>query len=337
MKIQEQDFVQFLTIKGKLAKKTIDTYRIRFRIINRWLETNKIELDKYAFEKFLYELREKDLSNSAINTYIQTAKHIEGYCKDRGLPTGFSEGIESMPKTHPEINPLTHDEVEQLFNTHLEYKNRNGVNCDSLDLKYVTLTKFLALTGSRIEEAASLKIKRLDIDNGQAYLVNTKNKQNRYVFFDGEIKFALTELVKGRKDDDLVFTNSKGEHIKNGDFNKDLQLRAKKAGITKRVHAHLLRHSFGTSLYKSSHDVVAVKELMGHKDIKSTMIYVSLDTEYLKKSAQRHPLLRKYIKPIERIKEVKECIQALNLDDDNRLDFSLLEHSGTLKFEVKIK
>ena len=91
MQVEEKDFVQFLSIKKRLAPKTVDTYRIRFCVVKRWLISKNIELTKYSFEGFLYELKERGLSNTAINTYIQSAKHLEGYCKDRGMPIVFTE------------------------------------------------------------------------------------------------------------------------------------------------------------------------------------------------------------------------------------------------------
>lgn len=338
MQIAEQEFVQYLTIKKKLAPKTVDTYRIRFLVVKRWLLENRAELTKHTFEGFLYELKEKRLSNAALNTYIQTIKHLEGFCKDRGLPTGFTEGIENLPKTHPEINPLTPEEVERLLSAHLEYKNRNGVSCDDLDKKYLALTTFLALTGCRFDEAATLKVKRLDIEGGRAFLVNTKNKQNRYIFFNGDIKNVLKDLIEGKNDDDLVFSNSKGQHIHPGDFNTDLRVRAQKAGITKRVHAHLLRHSFATQLYKSTHDITLVATVLGHKDIKTTNdTYVHLDTEYLQRAIQRHPLMRRYVEPREIIREIKEVIETYKLKDDDRFSFELSERNNQLNLVVIAK
>lgn len=171
----------------------------------------------------------------------------------------------------------------------------------------MTLTHFIAVTGCRFDEATSLQVKRLDIENERAFLVNTKNKQNRHIFLKGEIKEKLKKIIEAKNEEDLVFTNSKGQHFHDGDFNNNLRLRAEKAGILnpKRIHTHLLRHSYGTSLYKSTHDIVALKEILGHKDIKSTQIYVNLDTEHLQKiSSKTHPLLRKYIEPKETLKDI---------------------------------
>lgn len=326
MKIEIKDFVQYLTIKKKLAASSVHTYKIRFLVLKRWLAENKFELDKLSLETFLFEKKEEGKSNAAVNTYIQTIGHIDGFCKDRSLPFGFSEGLENLPKTKSEIIILSVDEINKLVHTELGYKNRNGVDCSDLDLKYRTLTHFLAQTGCRFEEAASLKAKRLDISNGKATLVKTKNKDNRYVYFNGPIKEDLEYLLKGKNLEELVFTNSKGQHIKPGDFNNDLRKRAETAGIInpKRVHAHLLRHSFATNLIVAGVDLTIVSTLLGHKDIQTTFeTYVHLADETLKKAALRNPLLRQYADPSEIIKMVKSAIESLKLGEDKRFNFQI--------------
>ncbi|OGH18814.1 MAG: hypothetical protein A2770_04220, partial [Candidatus Levybacteria bacterium RIFCSPHIGHO2_01_FULL_38_12] len=314
-------------------------YSGRFLIIKKWLLLNNTELSKQSVENFLYEKKDKEkLSNATVNTYIQTLNHIEGYCKDRGLPTGFMDGTESLPKTQPEINPLTPEETERLLNTHLDYKNRNGVSCNDLDFKNLTFTNFLAITGCRFEEAASLRVKRLDIENERAFIINTKNKHNRFIFFKGSIKQLLEKIIKGKNDEDLVFTNSKNQHIHPGDFNNDLRLRAKKAGITKRVHAHLLRHSYATQLYKSTHDITLVATVLGHRDIKTTNdTYVHLDTEFLQKAIQRHPLLRKYIEPKDILKDIKLSIDSFKIDDDERFSYNATMTNNGLEVKIVTK
>lgn len=340
MKIDERDFIQFLTIKRKLAGNSIRTYSGRLRIIKKWLFSNNAELTKQSVENFLYEKKEKEkLSNAAVNTYIQTLNHIESYSRDRGLPAGFMDGIEGLPKTQSEIIPLSTEEIDALLNTHLEYKNRNGVNCDNLDFKYLTLTAFIVFTGLRYEEAASLQVKRLDIENGRATIVNTKNKHNRFVFIHHDpLKKALRDLAKGRSPEDLVFTNSKNQHVHAGDFNYDLQLRAQKAGITKHVHAHLLRHSFATELQKATHDIAGIATILGHKDIKTTYeSYVHLDTETLQRFTQKFPLLRKYIKPIDVLKDVKLTVDGYKLDDDERFSYNASIGEKGLEIKIMVK
>ena len=63
--------------------------------------------------------------------------------------------------------------------------------------------------------------------------------------------------------------------------------RAEKAGIKKRVHPHLLRHTYGSHLAMAGVDLPTIKELMGHSDISTTMIYMHLHPEHLQKAVNK--------------------------------------------------
>ncbi len=338
MQTKEEEFQKFLVVNQGLVGSTVHTYLNRFQRIKRWLHENNLELTQQSVVDFLFEKTEQELSNSTINTYRQTFIHIDLYCKSHGLPYGFTEGTKNLPKIQPEIIILSEEELERLLDTHLTYKNRNGVDCSTLDDKYLTLTMFLAYTGCRFEEAASLKIKRLDIGNGKATLVDTKNKQNRFVYFEGApIKEALTKLIKDRDPEDLVFTGSTGKHVIPGTFNDNIRLRAQKAGINKRTHAHLLRHSFATHLLMAGNDITIVSTLLGHKDIRTTYeTYVHLADTALQKGAQKHPLMRKFISAEEKIKEAVEMLEKLNLGSDSRLIYNLIQNNSSLEFKLSL-
>lgn len=336
--IEEKDFVQYLTVKKRLSKRSIKTYVIRFRIATRWHDSQKIEFSNQSIENFIFELRNKGLKNITINTYIQSLNHIDGYCKDRGLPHGFMEGIESLKKNRTQIIILSLEEIERLITTHLDYKNRNGMDNSNLDLKYLTFTWFLVLTGCRFEEAASLPVKRLDIENGRASLIDTKNGDDRFVYFDGPIKSNLSELIKNKSENDLVFTNGKGKHLIPGDYNDDLHRRAKEAGITKRVHAHLLRHSFATHFYQATHDIAMVATVIGHRDIQTTyQVYVHLADDVIKQAVRKHPLMRSYISIADRLREVENTIDSLGFKDDERFQVDIRRNDDCILIKIALR
>lgn len=333
--IDEQDFIQYLTIRKNLADHSVRMYMIRLRIINRWLIHENKSLSKEDVETFLFELKNKGLKNRSISTYIQTLRHMDKYSKDRKLPYGFMDEIDNLKKTKSEIIILSIDEVERLISTPLCYSNRNGQDNSNLDLVYLTFTIFLAITGCRFEEATSLLVKRLDIENGRASFVHTKNGDNRYAYFRGPIVGLLKQLTHGKSENDLVFTNSKGRNLYASDYRDNLIKRAKEAGISKRVHPHILRHSFATHFYEATHDIAMVATLIGHKDIQTTYdTYIQLADETIRKSSMRHPLMRMYVSIAERLKEVENIIDNLKLEEDGRFKVNYTKTDRSLIIEI---
>ncbi len=328
MQIEEKDFVKFLTINQGIVGNTIRTYSNRFRIIVAWLENNNLELTNENVINFLYEQKHTlRRSNSTVNTYRNVFLLIDKYCKYHNLPFGFTDGTKNLPKTHPDITILSEVELVSLLSTKVEYKNRNGKDNSSLDDKYLTITEFLAITGCRFDEAASLQIKRLDIENGKAYLVQTKNGDNRNVYFEGDnLKQSLRGLIQGRDSEELIFTGSTGNKIFPGTFNENLRLRGKLAGISKfeRLHAHILRHTFATHMLQAGIDITLVAKLLGHKDIRITYeTYIHLADTTLQKAVRKHPLLRKYENPQDRIDEFLELVNKFKFGADSRFNFKI--------------
>lgn len=336
MQIEEIEFKKFLTINQALAENSVKTYIKNFRILKKWIEDNNLELNHTTLVSFLFEKRsEEKLKNSTVNSFRQTIIHLDKYSKLNGLSYGFSDDIKHLPKIKPEVIFLSQEEEDKLLSVHINYKKRNGFDCENLDFKYLTLIWFYLITGSRYNEAASLKIKNLDIGNGKAMLVNTKNRETRYIYFDGPIKESLNRLVIGRDENDLVFTNSKGTKVGDGIINDDLKRRAVLAGITKHVHIHTLRHTFATLMYKETRDIALVSRLLGHKDIRVTIeTYVHLVDDDLKIGSRKHPLIRRYADKKERIFEAVEAIKRLDFREEDGFTCINIIDNNTLKIKI---
>jgi integrase/recombinase XerD len=197
---------------------------------------------------------------------------------------------------------------------------------------------FLAYTGCRFSEAANLKIKDVDFDGGRATFIDTKNNENRSVYFIDPLKSKLKELSKDLQLNDLIFRNSREKRINPQDYSNDLKKRAIKADIKKRVFPHNFRHSYITHLLGAGVPITEVASLVGHKDIQTTFdTYMHLADETLKKASMRHPLVRNNINPVEIIRLAKETINNLRLSDDKRFNYLVTETEGKLYFEISIK
>lgn len=336
MQIDEKDFLSFITIKQNLAPETIRHCMSRFRIIRTWF-ANK-ELTKENVETFLLELKQNGLRNNSLNTYNFALRHLRDYCKDRGMPSDFFDGFKSFRKNRADIVIFTIEEIEKILNTTLTYGKFRGRDVSFLDFRYRVLTAFLACTGCRYSEAAELKIKRLDLSAGKARFVNTKNNENRTIYYVEPLISDLKKITEGTDPDNFVFRNAMERHIKVSDYSADLKRRARAAGVTKRTFPHNFRHSYITHMLEAGVPITEVASLVGHKDIRTTYsTYMHLADKTLMRAAMRHPLVRKNVSPSEVIKTIKEALENFHLEGDDRFKFEILEKANELKFSLQAK
>lgn len=336
MHINEEDFKSFITIKQSLAAQSIRHCRTRIRLINNWFEDK--ELNKENVEKYFLELKEKGLTNNTLNTYYFVFRQIKDYCRDRGLDYSFLDGFKSFKKTKADIIIFTHEEIENILNTELKYGKFRGKDCSLLDIRYRTLTMFLAYTGCRYSEAAELQIKRLDISAGKAIFIHTKTNENRTAYITEPLISKLKILIEGRSQDDLVFRNAVEKQLHVNDFSEDLKKRALKAGVIKRTFPHNFRHSYITHLLEAGVPITEVASLVGHKDIQTTYsTYMHLADKTLQRAAMRHPAVRKNVDPNEIIRSAKEWIENQNYGTDSRFKYELKQTDKGIEFILKLK
>lgn len=316
--INSADFIKFITVKKGLRAGSIRTYTTRLNVINKWLKEADRRLDKDSVEDFLLYLRKLGRNNNTLNTYVFTFRYIKDYLQDRGLPNDFD--VQSFEKYHPPIIPLTDEEIDRLLEVNLVFKIGGGTKVvEAQTIVVNALARFLADTGCRWNEAASLKVKYVDLSAEKAMIAKTKNGDFRFVYFTPILTIQLKKIIEGKNLEDLVFTSIKGNKLHPGDFNQRLRKMAEIAGINKHVHAHLLRHSYATSQYQETKDIAMVATLGGWRDIQTPYeTYVHLADKVIKQSARRNPRWQKYITPLEALKNLQASLEPFNIEEDNR-------------------
>jgi integrase len=159
--------------------------------------------------------------------------------------------------------PLSQAELVHLKNYFLEMPN-----CDQREI--IRRFLFSCVTGIRISD--SLKITKENIRDGYLYLTEVKGsslygKKTKIPLN----KFAL-ELIANRSNP--IFTPYSNKHI-----NEQLKIIAAKCGFEKNLTFHCSRDTFATLFIELGGNVIALQKLMGHKNIRTTMIYVKLAEE----------------------------------------------------------
>ena len=151
------------------------------------------------------------------------------------------------------------------------------------------ILELLFSTGLRISELCGLSIDDVDLTRDE-FSVRGKGDKVRVVFLSDDAKASIQTYLKSRKDLSNALFIQYGKNVKDA---KDLRLSpravqrslkvcAAKAGITRKVSPHVIRHSFATDLLSNGADIRSVQALLGHANIATTQIYTHVTDKHLR-------------------------------------------------------
>ena len=195
--------------------------------------------------------------------------------------------IPRLKRALPEV--LSYDEIEAMIQQIDHSKPEGQRNRAIIETMYSC--------GLRVSETVNLAFSWLYLDVGFIRVIGKGNKE-RLIPIGSEatsyIKLYLDHtrhtipVKKGYED--IIFLNKRGTSLSRVMIFMVIKDLAKKAGITKNISPHTLRHSFATHLVEGGADLRAVQEMLGHESITTTEIYTHLDREYLRETLIRfHP------------------------------------------------
>lgn len=144
-----------------------------------------------------------------------------------------------------------------------------------------TMVLLALRTGMRIGEVLALRWEDIELDTGRVHLKHGKGDKDRVLWLSPPVLEELTATAAkmGRERSGLVFTTDKGGELDAGYCRRMIATYAKRAGIAKRVHFHLCRHTYLSKLYARTHDIRVTQQVAGHADISTTQIYTHVSGE----------------------------------------------------------
>jgi integrase/recombinase XerD len=167
---------------------------------------------------------------------------------------------------------------------------------DPASLRDRALLELFYSSGLRVSELAALTLQQVDVKNGFARVFG-KGSKERVVPMGQRARDALgawiasgrPHFVKARTRSEL-FLSSRGTSLSRVALWGIVKKHAKRAGITKSVKPHLLRHSFATHLLSGGADLRSIQEMLGHASISTTQIYTAVEgRRLLDQHARFHP------------------------------------------------
>ena len=134
--------------------------------------------------------------------------------------------------------------------------------------------------GLRVSEVSSLRLSDVDMSEGCIHVVDGKGDRDRKVWFNGELRDALSGWLEVRpsSSEGWMFPTRNGTATSPRSVRRTVKRYAERAGIDwwESVSPHTLRHTFATDLYRETGNIRLVQKALGHADISTTMIYTHI-------------------------------------------------------------
>ncbi len=260
--IELNKFQNYLYLKS-FSINTIRTYIIEFAQLLYLLKKIPVyELSPERFQSyFLYCSKELKLSDNQIHSRINAIKcYFEKVLHNDKM--FFDIPRPKKPQKLPKY--LNKNEIIKIFH-----------NTDNI--KHRVILSLCYGMGLRVSEIVNIKIEDIDSVDMKVFVQNAKGKKDRYVNLPHSILEDLREYYKLYMPSIYLFEGAtKGEPYSKRSAQKIFQNAMKKSGIKKSIGIHGLRHSFATHLLEYGTDISLIQKLLGHNDIKTTLIYANV-------------------------------------------------------------
>ncbi|WP_209696052.1 site-specific tyrosine recombinase XerD [Kribbella aluminosa] len=296
-------YLDHLTVERGLAANTLASYRRDLRRYGGYLAAIGIDdlgrITEAVVGDFLMRLREGDadhppLTASSAGRTVVAVRGFHKFCVREGL-TAVDPAAAVKPPVPPQRLPkaLSVDEVTRILTAAAGAEAEPAV----LATRDAALLEFLYGTGARISEAVGLDVDDIDLDAG-GVLLRGKGGKERVVPVGTYARDALSAyLVRGRPDlvargrgTPALFLNARGGRLSRQSAWTVLRRATQRAGISKEISPHTLRHSYATHLLDGGADVRVVQELLGHASVTTTQVYTLVTVDKLREVyATSHP------------------------------------------------
>lgn len=279
-------FLQYLAAERGLARNTIDAYESDLNDFIEALETAGIDsfanVTREQIVDYLGDAREDGMESATVARRLVSIKLLMRFLAAEKLIPKDVTAVMDSPKLW-RILPdfLSIAEVDAFL---AAFPQRG----EALDVRNRTILEFLYASGLRVSEIADLPLSALDFDT-EVVRVTGKGSKTRLVpvgkvalrMLRRYLETARPELAENNPLAKWLFLSKSGkrlDRIRIWSIVKDAALRA---GITKNVHPHTLRHSFASHLLENGADLRVIQEMLGHADISTTEIYTHVDKSRL--------------------------------------------------------
>lgn len=256
-----EEFIRKLVINGK-SKSTHQNYVRQMAKLALYFERLPLDLEIGELEEYLYYLIERD--TDALSSY----KHLVYGLRKLYQLFGKEDLALALPEIdHPNKLPvvLSKNEVKTLLkaSVHIREKVMFALTYD---------------TGMRISELTNLLVNDVDMDRAVIHIRQSKNKKDRYLPISSHAIRGIKKHMAINNPKVYLFENQnrKGMPISKTRVRFLLKEALSVTDIKKKISVHSLRHTFATHQLEAGQNIMVLKELLGHANIQTTLVYLHI-------------------------------------------------------------
>jgi len=282
-----EDFLQYLRHERGQSDNTARTYAALLGRFIAWAAKQNLtdwkQVELKHLMAFLQHERERPLADepkestkrlSSESVYLEIAA-LRAFYKfaetERHVPVNVAENL-SLPRRWKRLpKALTNDEITKLLTPELPETPESLRDQAILELAYAS--------GLRLAELKNLRLEQLHLDAGFINVIGKGNKERVVPVGRKAVEAMNRYLAVGRpklvtpRSPANVFLTKRGTPFASVTLWLRIKRRVRRAGISRNITPHMLRHSFATHLLEHGADLRVIQELLGHANISTTEIY----------------------------------------------------------------
>ena len=263
-----QRYIDTIRLKG-YSPNTENTYRNEFAQLLQIL--GNVHVDTLTPERIrgymLYCTTELKLSEATLHSRLNAVKfYFEKVLKRENFFVDIPR-----PKKHSTLpKHISPRDVKRLFEV-------------TTNLKHSTMLKLCYGMGLRVSEIIGIKVVHIDSGNMQVLIERGKGKKDRYVNLPESLLTQLRQYFAQYRPKEYLLEGQYGGQYSTRSAQNVFKSAMKKAKINKDAGIHSLRHSYATHLMEAGTDIGYIQKLLGHSDIRTTLIYAKVTDRDIRK------------------------------------------------------
>lgn len=281
-------FLDYMTVERNASGETLRKYRIELRKWAEFLGDAEITAPtKAAARSYLAKLQQAGLNETSIHTKWAAVRSFYRFLRQEGELKNFEIETVSVKVSKERLpRTISAETLEKLFaapNLTVRLQRRDRA-----------ILELLYATGMRVSELCALKLESVNFATNEIRVVGKGDRERIVPFFGPAEQFLRAWVDRDRKHyvhkeapTQALFVGKYGKPLDTNAIRTIIYRYAEQIGVSDGISPHRFRHTLATDLLNGDMDIRTIQEILGHADIKATMIYTHISqkrtkSEYLK-------------------------------------------------------